>query len=73
MKQFFLKIWFLFGAVALIIVTVFLIVVVRVSKFFMGSKTSIKPIPEADIFLDSRKQPLSPNLKNTVPSHEDSL
>ena len=70
MARFLFRIWFFIGAVGLIIVTTFFIVIVRVVKLFMGKTASIKPAPEADIFLDSRKQPLTPILKNTTSDSE---
>ena len=70
MARFLFRIWFFIGAVGLIVVTTFFIAIVRVVKFFMGKTESIKPAPEADIFLDSRKQPLTPLLKNTTPASE---
>ena len=62
------RIYFFVGSLFLIIGTVILIAIVRITKFLMREKVALAP--EADIFLDSKKQPLSPNLKQTIKIHE---
>ena len=57
------RIWFFLGSLVLIFVTSIVIIVVRITKLVMTR--SMVSVPEADIFLDTRKQPLPPNLKST--------
>ncbi len=66
MKRLFHRAWAIIGSAIIIVITCCLIAMVRILKAFVVERERperLLPIPEDDIFNDSRKQPLPPNLK----------
>ncbi|MBI5236217.1 MAG: hypothetical protein HY886_08215 [Deltaproteobacteria bacterium] len=65
MKRLFHKAWAIIGSAIIIVITCCLIAVVRIIKALVVERK--RPVAlfkaEADVFHDSRKQPLPPNLK----------
>ncbi len=63
MKRLFHGTWAIIGSAIIIVITCCLIAAVRILKAFIAERPRQAPLPESDIFIDSRKQPLPPNLK----------
>lgn len=61
MERLFHRVWSAVGSAIIIVITCVLIVMVRILKAFVAERS--RPLPDGDIFTDSRKRPLPLNLK----------